>query len=96
MALPNFNKVFHVECDASSSTIGAVLSQEGKPISFLSEKLNDDKRKYFVYDQHFYAIIQALKKWRNYLIPKDFLLYTDHKALQYLGTQHKLNQRHMT
>ena len=26
---------------------------------------------------------------------KDFLLYTDHKALQYLGSQHKLNQRHV-
>ena len=23
------------------------------------------------------------------------MLYTDHKALQYLGSQHKLNQRHM-
>ena len=24
-----------------------------------------------------------------------FLFYNDHKALQYLGSQHKLNQRHM-
>ena len=30
------------------------------------------------------------------MIPKDFFIYTDHKALQYLGSQHKLNQRHMT
>ena len=51
--------------------------------------------KYFVYDQEFYAIFQALKKWRHYLIPKEFLLYTNYKALQYLGSQHKLNQRHM-
>ena len=48
-----------------------------------------------MYDQEFYAIIQALKKWRHYLIPKEFVLSTDHRALQYLGSQHKLNQRHM-
>ena len=95
LAFPDFNKVFQVECDASSSAIGAVLSQEGKLVAFFSEKLNDAKRKYSVYDQEFYAIVQALKKWRHYLIPKEFVLYTNHKALQYLGNQHNLNQRHM-
>ena len=95
LALPNFNKVFQVECDARGSAIGVVFNKEGKPIAFFSEKLNDAKQKYFVYDQEFYAIIQALKKWRHYLIPKEFVLYTDHKDLQYLGSQHKLNQRLM-
>ena len=90
LALPDFNKVFHVECDASGSAIGAILSQEGKPVAFFSEKLNDANRKYFVYDQEFYAIVKALKKWRHYLIPKEFVLYTNHKALQYLESQHKL------
>ena len=47
---PKFNKVLQVECDASGSAIGVVPSQEGKPIAFFSEKLNDAKRKYFVYD----------------------------------------------
>ena len=62
LALPNFNKVFQVDCDASGIAIGAVLSQEGRPLAYFSENLNDAKRKYFVYDEEFYAIVQALKK----------------------------------
>lgn len=48
-----------------------------------------------VYDKEFYAIVQALKKQIHYFLPKEFVLYTDHQYLQYLGSQHKLNQRHM-
>ena len=81
LALSDFNKVFQVECDASGSVIRAIWSQEGKPIALFIKKLNASKRKYFVYDQEFYAIVQALKKWRHYLIPKEFVLYTNHKAL---------------
>ena len=51
LALPYFNRVFQVDCDASNSAIGAVLSQEGIPITFFSEKLNESKKNYYVYDQ---------------------------------------------
>ena len=71
-----------MDCDARSSAIGVVLSQEGKPIAYFSEKLNDAKKKYFVYEQEFYAIVQTLMKWKHYLFQKEFVLYTDHQALQ--------------
>ena len=91
MFLPDFNKVFTVEIDASNLAIGAVLSQEGKTYAFFSETLNEAKRKYSTYDLELYAMVQALKKWRHYLIPKDFLVYTDNHALSFLNSQKKLS-----
>jgi hypothetical protein len=94
LVLPDFSKLFEVDCDASGVGIGAVLSQEGKPIAFFSEKLNESRRKYSTYDKEFYAIIHALDHWSHYLLPNEFLLHSDHEALKYLNSQQKLNSRH--
>ena len=70
LKLPDFNHPFQVKCDPSGVAIGDVLSQEDRPIVYFSEKLNDAKQKYSSYDKEFYAIVQAMKHWRHYVMPR--------------------------
>jgi len=43
LAMANFNEFFTIEIDASGEGIGAVLSQQGKPIAYMSHALGVTK-----------------------------------------------------
>ncbi|XP_027184028.1 uncharacterized protein LOC113782336, partial [Coffea eugenioides] len=95
LALPCFDKMFEIECDASGVGIGAVLMQEGKPIAYFSEKLNGAALNYSTYDKELYSLIRALETWQHYLRPREFVIHTDHESLKHIKSQHKLNKRHV-
>lgn len=93
--MPNFDKVFEVECDASGVGIGAVLSQDKRPVAFFSEKLSDARKKWSTYAQEFYAVVRALRQWEHYLVGKEFVLYTDHQALKWVNSQKSVDKMYM-
>jgi len=90
---------FRVETDASGHVIGGVLSQKQdekwKPIAFLSRTMQPVERNCEIYDKKLLAIVEALTKWRQYLldIVETFEIWMDHKNLKYFWEPHKLNGR---
>lgn len=87
LVLPDFSKSFQVETDASSIGIGAVLSQEGHPVAYLSKALGPKSQGLSTYEKECLALIMAVTKWKSYLQHKEFVIATNHKSLIHLGEQ---------
>ena len=87
-----------METDASGYVIGRVLSQkqEGKwkPIAFLSRIMQPIERNYEIYDKKLLAVVEALAKWRQYLLDamKSFEVWTDYENLKYFREPYNLNR----
>ncbi|KAI2665917.1 Transposon Tf2-9 polyprotein [Labeo rohita] len=92
---------FIVEVDASSTGIGAILSQrQGEPAkmfpcAFYSRKLSSAERNYDVGNRKLLAMKAALEEWRHWLegAQHPFTVLTDHKKLEYLRSAKRLNPR---
>lgn len=95
VVIPYFDKPFLVQTDASTTDIGVVLSQEGRPISFFGKKLNSTWQKWTIYEQELYAIVKTLKHWEHYPLHQDFILLSGHQALQLINSQISLNHMHL-
>ncbi|KAM2333980.1 hypothetical protein ACFXTH_011592 [Malus domestica] len=69
------------------------VTEHNKVIAYASWQLKIHERNYPTHDLELAAIVFALKIWRHYLYGEKCKIFTDHKSLQYLFTQHDLNLR---
>jgi hypothetical protein len=93
---PDVSREFCIFTDASDFALGAVLTQDGKPVEFYSRKLLDSELNYTVFDKELLAIVDSLKQWRHLLIHSDkaIVIYSDHNNLRYFSTMNLLKPRH--
>jgi hypothetical protein len=81
LAYPDFSKTFEIYTDASTMQLGAVITQDNRPIAFFSWKLSETQRKYSVTEIELLAIVETLKESKGMLQGQSIKVYTDHKNL---------------
>ena len=87
LAMPNFDAPFIIQTDASGDGIGAVLTQDGKPLAFMSRSLGVAKQSWSTYAREMLAIVIAIRTWRPYLLGRKFIIQTDQRSLRFLLEQ---------
>ena len=75
---------FVVETDASEHAIAATLNQSGRPVAFFSRSLSPSEKKHSAVEKEAYAIVEALRKWRHFLMGRHFTLLTDQKSVSFM------------
>ena len=100
LALPDPDRQYVVNTDASDFATGAVLQQDFgrglQPIAYMSHKMSDAETRYPTHDKEMLAIVNMLGEWRTYLQgrqPFTIRIMTDHNSLQYFMTQPSLSAR---
>ena len=81
LAYPNFNKEFVIHTDASHTQLGAVISQNDKPIALYSHKLKPEQRQYTTTERELLSIVETLKEFCNILLGQKIVVHSDHKNL---------------
>ncbi len=81
LAYPDYNKVFEIYSDASSKQLGAVITQDNRPIVFFHWKLSDTQRKYSVTKIELLAIVETIREFKGMLWGQQIKVFTDHANL---------------
>ena len=93
LSSPDFSLKFTIQCDASLTGLGSVLtqSQDGveKVIAFASRSLSRTERNWSTYQRELAAVLFGVTKFRPFIEGTHFTVITDHYSLLWF---HKLRE----
>ncbi|GKC92481.1 putative reverse transcriptase domain-containing protein, partial [Tanacetum coccineum] len=69
------------------------MEQREKVIAYASRQLKVHEENYTTHDSDLGAVVFALRLWRHYLYGTKYVVFTDHKNIQYILNQKELNLR---
>ena len=75
-------KKLTIQCDASSTGLGAALMQEGKPLAYANRALSDTEVGYAQIEKECLAIVFSLERFHQYTFGRETAAYTDHKSFE--------------
>ncbi|KAK9731667.1 Integrase zinc binding domain [Popillia japonica] len=97
LVMPDFEREFVIQADASHYGIGAVLTQnfdEGeKVIAYISKSLSLRERNFSTTEKKCLAVLFAIEKFRPYVEGAHFTVVTDHYSLLWLNSLHNPSGR---
>ena len=71
-----------LQCDASEKGLGAVISQNGKPLAFASKAFLEKKSNYAQIEKELLAVLFGLEKFCQYTYSRPVQVQSDHKPLE--------------
>ena len=75
-------KELTIQCDASSTGLGAVLLQDEHPLAYASRALSDTETGYAQIEKECLAMVFALERFHQYTFGRKTTVHTDHKPLE--------------
>jgi hypothetical protein len=97
LALPDWEKPFIIQCDASYMGVAGVLCQEYpkglRPVAFTSRVLSQAEKGYCPTEIECLAVVHCVKEFLPYVEYANFVVETDHAALKSILTMEEPSGR---
>ena len=86
LSYPDWKLLFIVHTDAYDKKLGAVISQNKKPIAFFSRRLSKPQRNYTKIEKELLAIVECLKQFQGIIFGYEINVFSDQKNPVYAAT----------
>ena len=88
---PDYNDVFVLETDASDHSLGAVLSQNSKPIGYYSYKLTPVESRYTTMEKEGLSVVKSLNFFKDIIFNSKIIIKCDNRNVIFM--KENLNSR---